>query len=143
MGIASRLAVFEYGHVYLSVCVCQSQVGVLTKRMGGSRWFLARRLFLRPIMHGNKLLKGNSDHYKIKTLFSGTLSQNRTYSQDATARRSSQSVVNLVRQKWKVDALRVTNSTPPPLSVEVDNICYGRRLVYHTERPSLSTAQCA
>jgi len=75
MGIASRLAVFEYGHVYLSVCVCQSQVGVLTKRMGGSRWFLARRLFLRPIMHCNKLLKGNSDHYKRRTLFSGTLSQ--------------------------------------------------------------------
>jgi len=43
--------------------------------MGGSRWFLARRLFLRPIMHCNKLLKGNSDHYKRRTLFSGTLSQ--------------------------------------------------------------------
>ena len=76
-----------------SVCVCPSQVGVLSKRLNESSWFLARELPLTYLCYSEIQVPS-----KIRVLLSGTLLN------FATAYRSSKRVINLARQRWTLRA---------------------------------------
>jgi len=117
----------------LLLCVLPSvrvpQAGIVSK-------LLARSLVLAwmfPSTYPTLLLK-KLIHVctEINVFSSGTLSQTLDFTTFATARRSSQRVVNLTRQ-WRT--IVVINWT---VVVQVNNACDVRRLV---DRPPLSTAR--
>ena len=82
------------GTSYGPVSVCLSQVGVLSKWVDGSSWFLAHRLLsTRP----TPCFKEIHLSTKIRVLPSGTLSQTPDLENFAMAYRSSKSVIDLAR----------------------------------------------
>jgi len=71
----AMLSVRGTGHGPVSVCVCLSQVGVLSKRLNESGWFLARELHST---YPTLCYKGIHVLAKIRTLPSGMLLQTRS-----------------------------------------------------------------
>jgi len=102
----------------LSVSVCLSQVGVLSKWMDGSSWFLARRLLSTcPTLFFEEI----QVYPKIR-VSSGNLSQTPDLENFASAYRSSKRVVDLARERWrrlgrdKLGRRRSTKLIIPPSS---------------------------
>ena len=80
------------------VCLCLSQVGILSKRLNESDWFW-HGLFFPPIQHCCKEIQVPK---KIKVLLSETLLQTLDLEKNfATAYRSLKRVINLARERWK------------------------------------------
>jgi len=109
-----------------SLCVCLSQVGVLSKWLNESSWFLARELLSTQIIRVSP---------KIRVLSSGTFSQTPNF---ASVYRSSKRVIVLARQdgrpeRDKLDRRQSTKLTIPPSSD-------ARLLAYHSNHKALSTA---
>ena len=83
----------------VSVCVCLSKVGVLSKWMGGSSWFVARTLLSTyPTQYCKEILAAT----KIRVLPSGTLPK--TPDLHNFAYRSPKRVINLTRERWTLRA---------------------------------------
>ena len=86
----------------MALCLCLSQVRVLSKRLNESGWFLAwDRLSTCPTLSYKEMQVLS----KIRVLSSGTLLQTMDLEHFATAYRSSKRVINLAR------ARRVSNNT--------------------------------
>ena len=86
----------SYGPV--SVSVCLSQVGVLSKWMDGSSWFLAFRLLST---YTTRFLKDIHMSTRIRAFPSATLSKTQDLENFASAYRSSKRAVNLARERWR------------------------------------------
>ena len=129
--VLARARGTSYDPVSVSLCVCLSQVGVLSKRLEGSGWFLAWRL---PSTYHTVCRNEIQVSTKIRVLPSGTLSYTMDLKNFATTSRSTTRVINLARQRWRSerDKLDRRRST-----VTRD----GRLLVYHSDRQALSTAR--
>jgi len=83
------------------VRVCLSQVGVLSKRMNESDWFLAWELHATyPTLCCKKIHVPS----KIRVLPSEILLLSLDLENFATAYRSSKSVINLARERWTLRA---------------------------------------
>jgi len=83
----------SYGPVFVCVCVCLSQVDVLSKRMNESSWFLAWEL------HSTLCYKEIHIPSKIRVLPSGFLLQTLDLENFATEYRSSKRVINLALER--------------------------------------------
>jgi len=91
---------YGYGPVSVFVCLCLSQVRVLSKRLNESGWFLAHELLSTYPTQCYKEIQVSS---KITVLLTGTLLQ--TLDNFATAYRSSiKRVINLARERWTLRA---------------------------------------
>ena len=95
-----------YVSVYVSVSVCLSvclshQVGVLSKRLNESDWFLAREL---PSTYPTLCCKEIQVSPKIRALPSGTLLQTLDLENFAMAYRSSKRAINLAPERWTLRA---------------------------------------
>ena len=83
-------------HGPVSVCVCLSQVGVLSKRLSETSWFLAWEL---PSTHFHyTVLKGNSGISKIRVFPCGTLTQTPDLENFASVYRPSKRIIDF----WRV-----------------------------------------
>jgi len=102
-------------HRAMLCCVCPSQVGVLSKRLNESTWFLACELPSHP---SYTALKGNSVISKNKGTSLWNIVLNSGLKNFATAYRSSKRVINLARERWtlKLGRRRSTKSIIPPSS---------------------------
>ena len=117
-----------------SVCVCLSQLGVLSKLLDESGWFLVWELSTYPTLCCKEIRVSS----EIRVLPSGTLFQTLDLENFATAYRSSKRVINFAREKGG-DAQSMTTSVN-----KVDNTSEFRRstaVVYRTDRQALSTAR--
>ena len=103
--------------VCLSVRVCLSQVGVLSKRMNDPSWVFLHGGFFGPILHYVEI--------QISTTMSilssvGRCPKLRTLKNFTTSYRSSKRVINLARERWrpsdKLGRRRSTKLTLPPSS---------------------------
>ena len=72
----------SYDPVCVSVCVCLSQVGVLSKRLNESDWFLALEL---PSAYPTLCYKEIQVSSKIQVLPSGTMLETQDFENFATA----------------------------------------------------------
>jgi len=126
---ARRYASAGTSHGPVSVClsVCLSQVGVLSKRLNESSWFLARELHLTyPTLCYKKIQVPS----KIRVLPSGTLLQTLDLENFATAYRSSkQRVINLARQGGRPERDKLVRRRSAKLTVPSSSDA--RPLVYH------------
>ena len=85
----------------LRLFLCRSQVGVLSKRMNESGWFLAWEL---PSTYPTLCFKEIQVPSKTRVLPSGTLLQTLDFENFAAAYRSSKRVINLARERWTLRA---------------------------------------
>jgi len=104
------------GPLSVCLCLCLSQVGVLSKRLNESGCFFC----MRASFH--LCCKEIQVPSVIRVLPSGTLLQTLDLGKIATAYRSSKRVINLARERWrcserdKLDRRRSTKFTIPPSS---------------------------
>jgi len=96
----------SHGPVFVCVCPCLSQVGVLSKRTNESGWFLAWELHAT---YPTLCCKEIHVPSKARVLPSEVLLQSLDLENFATAYPSSKRVINLALRK--VDAQRVINWT--------------------------------
>ena len=90
----------SYGPV--SVSVCLSQVGVPSKRLNESGWFLAREL---PLTYPTLCCKEIQVSSKIRVLHAETLLETLDLENFATAYRIVERAINLARQRWTISHL--------------------------------------
>ena len=85
----------------MALCLCLSQVGVLSKRLNESGWFLVWELLSAYLTLCCKEIQVSS---KIRALPSGSLLQTLDLEHFATAYQSSTLVMNPARERWTLRA---------------------------------------
>ena len=87
--------------VAMALCLCLSQVSVLSKWMDGSSWFLASRLLST---YPTLCYKEIQVYTKIRVFPTGTLSQTPDLENFASVYRLWKRVIDLAQEMWTLQA---------------------------------------